>query len=257
MLRILLLVVSMSVLAAGSSSGFSTKGQGEQDCSKCHTLKKEEAADILKEIIPKVKVKEVNISAMKAVWEVQFEAESKKGIVYIDFSKKYALTGSLLDLKGRKNLTQERFSEINRVDFSSIPVKDALLLGSSDAKKKVIVFTDPDCPFCSKLHAEIKKVAQERKDIAFLIKMYPLPMHKEAAEKAKAIVCEKSLAMLESAFEKKEIAKPKCKTTVIDENIKLAKKLGFTGTPVMVLQNGRVISGFKDAAAIKELIDKK
>ncbi|MBS1112386.1 MAG: hypothetical protein H6Q92_148, partial [Nitrospirae bacterium] len=68
----------------------------------------------------------------------------------------------------------------------------------------------------------MKKVVSERKDIAFYIKMFPLKMHPGAYEKARTIICEKSLKLLEDAFEKKQIPPPKCKTTVLDENIKLA-----------------------------------
>ncbi len=103
----------------------------------------------------------------------------------------------------------------------------------------------------------MKKVVAERKDIAFFIKMLPLPTHKEAYDKAKAIVCEKSLSLLENAFEKKPIPKPKCKTTVIDDNIKIAQKLDVSGLPTMIMPDGRVVSGYHDANALKSLIDKK
>lgn len=103
----------------------------------------------------------------------------------------------------------------------------------------------------------MKKVIVERQDIAFYIKMFPLPMHKEAFDKAKTIVCEKSLDLLEDAFAKKPLPKAKCKSTVVDDNIKLAKKLGINGAPAFILPDGRIISGFKDAQAIKNLIDKK
>ncbi len=87
--------------------------------------------------------------------------------------------------------------------------------------------------------------------------MFPLPIHKEAYDKAKAIVCEKSLSLLDDAFAKKALPKAKCKTSAVDDNIKLANKLNISGAPAMVLPDGRVISGYKDAQAIKELIDKK
>lgn len=254
MRKILFFTLMAVVLNTGASFAFSTKGQ---DCSKCHSLKKEEAVDILKSMIPNLKVKEVRIAAVKAMWEVEFEADAKKGLVYIDFSKKYALSGSIIDIQAKKNLTQDRYADINRVNVAKIPLQDALLLGSKDAKHKLIVFTDPDCPFCAKLHTEMKKVVAERKDIAFQIKLFPLPMHKEAFAKSKAIVCEKSLALLESAFEKKPVPKAACKTSAIDKNIELAKKLGITGTPALIMPNGKVISGYKDAAAIKEMVDQK
>jgi thiol:disulfide interchange protein DsbC len=96
----------------------------------------------------------------------------------------------------------------------------------------------------------MKKVVEERKDIAFLIKMFPLSMHPGAYEKAKAIVCEKSLALLEDAFAKKELPKAKCETTVLDENIKLAEKFGIRGTPALIFPDGSVVPGAVDAKAI-------
>ena len=102
----------------------------------------------------------------------------------------------------------------------------------------------------------MKKVIEKRKDIAFYIKLFPLPMHKGAYDKAKAIVCEKSITLLEDAFAGKELPKPKCETTVIDENIKLAEKLGITGTPAMILSDGKVVPGYKDAKALIEMIGK-
>jgi len=102
----------------------------------------------------------------------------------------------------------------------------------------------------------MKKVISERKDVAFYIKMFPLSIHPAAYEKAKAIVCEKSLTLLENAFEKKELPKPGCETTVIDENIKLAQKLGITGTPAIILPDGRVIPGAVEARTLIDLIGK-
>ena len=98
---------------------------------------------------------------------------------------------------------------------------------------------------------------KERKDIAFYIILYPLPMHKEAYDKAKAIICEKSLDMLEDAFAKKTLPKPKCDTKVVDENIKLANKLDISGTPAVIFPNGLLIPGALDADAIIKQIDKK
>jgi thiol:disulfide interchange protein DsbC len=103
----------------------------------------------------------------------------------------------------------------------------------------------------------MKKVIKQRKDIAFYIFLYPLPSHKEAYGKSKAIWCNKSLALLEDAFANKPLPKPTCKTNVIDENIKLAKKLGVRGTPAVISPNGVLSPGYRDAASLIKLIDKK
>jgi len=102
----------------------------------------------------------------------------------------------------------------------------------------------------------MKKIIEERKDVAFYIKLFPLKMHPDAYEKSKAIVCQKSLALLEQAYEKKPLPKATCETTIIDDNIKLAERLRINSLPTMILPDGRVISGYKDAEAIKALIGK-
>jgi len=98
----------------------------------------------------------------------------------------------------------------------------------------------------------MEKVLKERKDIAFYILLFPLAMHKDAYWKSKSIVCNRSLKMLEDAFAKKEIPKPECDTKEIDANMKVAQALGITGTPALVLPDGRVHTGMMPA---KELID--
>lgn len=103
----------------------------------------------------------------------------------------------------------------------------------------------------------MKQIISERKDIAFFIKMNPLPMHKEAYDKAKAILCEKSLTLLEDAFAKKPLPKPSCKSSAVDNTIALAKKIGVSGAPAIIFPDGRHIPGFIDAKTIKEMIDKK
>jgi thiol:disulfide interchange protein DsbC len=101
----------------------------------------------------------------------------------------------------------------------------------------------------------MKQVMKGRKDIAFFIKMYPLKGHTDAYWKSKSIVCNKSLKMLEDNFEKKTIPKTECNTKEIDDNIKLAESLGITGTPTMILPDGRVQSGAMPANKLIELID--
>ncbi len=103
----------------------------------------------------------------------------------------------------------------------------------------------------------MKKVITERKDIAFYIILYPLAMHKDAYGKAKAIFCEKSLDLLDAAFEKKPLPKPSCDTKAIDENIKLAEKLGISGTPAVIFPDGTLIPGAMEADAIIQQVDNK
>ena len=100
----------------------------------------------------------------------------------------------------------------------------------------------------------MKKIVEERKEIAFYIKMFPLKSHPAAYEKAKTIVCEKSLNLLAEAHEGKPLPKPNCETTAVDESIRLAEKLGISSLPTLVLPDGRLILGYYDAKTLLIMI---
>jgi len=119
----------------------------------------------------------------------------------------------------------------------------------------VIVFTDPDCPYCGKLHAELKKVIAESKDIAFYLKLVALPMHPDARWKSESILCSKSLQLLEDNFEQKVIPKPGCETKAVEDNINLSRTLDISGTPTMIMPDGMVVVGGRDAKTIIEMVE--
>lgn len=231
----------------------------EENCEKCHSLSNSEVKLILNKLKAEdAKILKIQMSPIKGLWEVAIESKGQRGLLYVDFSKKYLVSGSIVEVNAAINKTKERLDELNRdkkINPASIPLRDALVMGSNTASKKVIVFTDPDCPYCGKLHQEIKKVISKRLDIAFYIKLFPLSFHKDAYWKSKSIVCNKSIRLLEENFEKKSIPKIDCNTSEIDENIKLAERLGITGTPTMILPNGSVYQGTIDSEKLIRLID--
>ncbi|NOZ26380.1 MAG: hypothetical protein GXO94_09870 [Nitrospirae bacterium] len=110
---------------------------------KCNISKKE-AFEVLKGFDPRAKVTGVRQSPVEGLCEVSLKVGDKTALVYIDASKKNLVVGSIVDVKTKVNLTQQRMTDINRIDTSKIPLDDALVLGKADAKYKVIVFDDPD-----------------------------------------------------------------------------------------------------------------
>ncbi len=138
---LLLNLLLFCLLPIGHSYGFEAKGQ---DCSKCHTLSSDEARDLLKNIIPNIIILDIRLSPAKGFWEVYLTSEGRKGFVYIDFLKKHFFSGALIFIAEKKNLTQERLIELNKVDVSQIPLDDALVMGDQKARIRVIVFTDID-----------------------------------------------------------------------------------------------------------------
>lgn len=137
-LKILLLIM---LAVPMNSFAFQAKGQ---DCIKCHTLKKEEASALLQNFVQNPKITDIKSLPVKGLWEVDVDADGKKGLLYIHFSKKYIFSGSVFDIQAKKNLTQDRLTELNKVNISQIPLGDAIVMGSRFAKNRIIVFDDPE-----------------------------------------------------------------------------------------------------------------
>ncbi|QWR78273.1 DsbC family protein [Candidatus Magnetomonas plexicatena] len=235
----------------------------DTNCAACHTLTEEEATDILKQLGPAITVKKIQVAPSKGLWEITIKAEDKEGhqkdgVVYLDYSKGNVILGNILKLKTKENLTDKRMGELKKFDYKSIPTKNAIVLGSKKAKYKIIVFTDPDCPFCQKLHGDLKQVVAERDDIAFYIMLFPLTeIHPDSYKKAVSIMCTKSMKLLDDAAEKKEIPEENCSTKAVDDNIKLGNKLGITGTPTVILPDGRQYRGNMKTEELLKAIENK
>jgi len=230
-----------------------------EDPQSSYSLSIYEVQDILIKIKrPDAKILNIQMSPLKGLWEVTIENKGQFELFYVDFSKTYLIPGPIIDLNTGIDKSREQLTELEkkrRIDLSRIPLEDALILGDKEATVKVIVFTDPDCPFCGRLHGEIKKVTEKRRDIAFYIKLFPLQIESDAYWKSKSIRCNNSLKLLEDNFEKKPIPKPDCEAKEIDENIKLAKDLGIYGTPTIIMPDGSLNIGFIEADRLIERVD--
>ncbi len=235
------------------AGAFRKEAGAAKGCSECHKLTKEEAGKILGKMVDNVVA--VVQGPFPGVWEVDVARDGRTYPVYVDYSLKYLFNGQFIRLAGMENLTGLRYQDLNRVDVSSIPLKDAIVVGSRSARKKVIVLTDPTCPYCVKLHGEIRKAAAKDADAAFYVMPYPRNAKDKATyRKCLAVVCGKSEKLLDDAYAGKELPAPSCKSNAVDETMKIADRLKIQGTPTMILPDGRLVSGAMEADALLALL---
>jgi thiol:disulfide interchange protein DsbC len=138
-----LILLALSIAGVSLYAAEPAEKKADSKTPEQNLLSKDDALAALKELAPDIKVLEVNPSPVAGLWEVDVESRGRKGILYLDSSRKYLIQGSIVDLSSKSNLTQERYSEINKVDVSQIPLDDAIVMGDKDAKHRVIVFDDP------------------------------------------------------------------------------------------------------------------
>lgn len=244
--------------------GFMPEGCGAGTCQDCHSLEQSEAETLLADGVDKVL--SVEFSEMPGVWRVDVEKAGNRFPLYLDFSKKYVVAGNIIRLEDKTNITlaaaektaAEQQKKTDKLDISKIPLDDALLLGDPMAEHKAIVFTDPLCPYCERLHGEMHRAIKMDPNVAFYIKLFPLKMHPEAYGLSKTLVCKKEVSLLDQIFAGARPPQAECtEAAAIDANLLLVKELGISSTPTLILPDGTVKPGSRSASDLLKLMGSK
>ena len=246
---LLALLLSCCLLSTAFAKG---EGCSKGDCATCHTMSVEEASAALGNLVDRVN--KVSLGEISGLWVLEVEKDRQKFPVFMDFSKNYLFSGNVIRLSDTTNVTQQLHAAMNRIDVTRIPIDDALLLGDAAAKTKIILFTDPQCPFCSKMHESVKEVVKRDPQIAFLIKLFPLKMHPQAYDISKSIICADSMELLEKSLKGETVPPAICDTKAVDETLALVPELGIRSTPTLVLPNGEIQPGYKKADDLLRLL---
>jgi len=261
MFKELLTALAVSIIIASPSYAMAKDGCGGE-CTSCHSLTEKDAGDLLKKT--GLKVKSVKQAPSRGLFELLVEKDNKQGVIFIDYGKKHLIQGMIVNLETLQPVSSHaqdlpQPKQVTSVDVTKIPLDKAVIMGNPKGSRKLYVFTDPDCPYCQKGHVELKKLAAIAPDVAIYIMLYPLAMHPGAYDKSRTIFETKSLDLMDKAFDGKEIPKPSKEGSkaAIDEIIKFANASGISGTPTMVMPDGKVEVGMRDAETLKKMLEKQ
>lgn len=253
------LIVGLCVSLVACGEAPAAGGKPTKVDSKAETTTPKELLDIQKNITqeltkqfpdPRFEVKSVHATPITGLYEV---VVSGSQIIYADATGRYMLVGDLLDLGEKRSLTEERLSQLNKVDFATLPLDKAVKEVRGKGELKVAVFTDADCPFCQRLEKEFAKMD----NVTIYNFMMPIAsLHPNAYQKTVQILCQPdpTKAWTDWMRDKKQPPKvAECENS-LDETLALGEKFGFSGTPTLVFPNGKVVSGYMPMPQLEEQI---
>jgi thiol:disulfide interchange protein DsbC len=179
-----------------------------------------------------------------------FEVYANNSIIYVDAQADYMLSGPLKDTKTKTNLTQKSLEAMQTIDFASLPMDKAILMRHGKGERKLVVFSDPECPYCQALEKELAKLD----NVSIYTFLYPLEeLHPGATAKADAIWCapDRAQAWSDYMLDRKLVSPAsKCETPVQAISA-LGAQLGMMGTPAIVFSNGKRVEGSIPAEEIE------
>jgi len=170
--------------------------------------------------------------------------------------------GSILDLKSGSYITQDFDALFAAPLLASIDEKDVIAYDAKDAKNAdtVIVFSDPTCGYCRKLHGEIAEYQEQMINIHYLpfprsgaqgpgyemlVNSYCSDDRKAALDYAKT---RNQVPSLKSGLSEQQLQA--CQATV-KKYYQLGQQLGVQGTPAIFSMDGHQLGGYVPAQQLK------
>lgn len=257
-----LFVMLCCLMFAAPAFGFGKGVEGcSGDCAACHKLTKSEAVELFRNIDPTLAVEDVSTAPARGLYQVTLKKDGAVHLVYLDFSKNYIVNGPIIDVKSKRNLTQQGVEAATTIDTAGIPLDKALVMGNPKGKRVLYLFSDPECPYCAKLHRSVMEMVKEDPRLKVYIILVPLDIHPNSKWKTESIICTSkkdmagALKMLENSYEGKEVPRLTCKSVSGAEMKKVGVSRGVNVTPTMAFANGRVLMGARGKDEIKRMID--
>ena len=200
---------------------------------------------------PKFKVDSVTKTNYSGLYEVFMGGQ----ILYTDEKMSFLIAeGHLVDPKTKKDITGERLEELTRIDFNSLPLDQAIKVVKGNGSRKLVVFSDVDCPYCKRLEQnELSNIT----DVTVYTFLYPLQqLHPDAEAKSRSIWCSSNRVKAWQDW----ILKGQLPTSTgtcevpLEKVGELARTIGVNSTPTLIFANGKRMLGAQPYKEIEKAL---
>lgn len=231
--------------------------QAASDFMPIASDKRTEAAPMTRWLNQRLKTPVVDQPTTTPVKDV-FQAKVGADYVYLASEGRYAFTGNLIDLKTGRNLTEENQAKDRLTALEQFPESDMLVFpAEGERKAKLTVFSDPTCPYCRKLHAEVPELQKAGVSVRYI--PYPRDgLQGKGYAALSTIWCEKDRR---SAMEKAmtgQINQNKAaecsEAKAIEAGYRLGNAIGVRGTPSLILLDGSKVDGYVPSQELIRLL---
>lgn len=197
--------------------------------------------DNLKKNFPQLTIEDISASPIPGLSQVI----ASGNILYATQDGRYIIAGDLIDLQnGQHNLSEGARKASRLKSLNSVEEKNMLIFAAKKPEYVVTVFTDVDCGYCRKLHAEMSKL----NDLGITVRYLAFPRAGEnsaTAEKMSKIWCAKNKQQaFNDASNDKAVEGSVCPDRSVARGYELGQAIGINGTPTLVFEDGTVFPGY-------------
>ena len=207
--------------------------------------------DSIRELAPGAKSIAISETPIDGLLMVQVSGD----VVYMTSDGKFLIKGRVVNTETREDLTETAKAEGRRELLAGIDTSKQIVFTPEDPVYELTVFTDIDCGYCRKLHAQVDEYNEN--GIAIHYMAFPRAgIGSRSYEKAVSVWCADN--QQEAMTQAKMGADPdpqQCENP-ITEQYQLGMALGVTGTPALLTADGTLIPGYVPPEQLRERLDK-
>jgi thiol:disulfide interchange protein DsbC len=216
----------------------------------------DEAAQVEKSNLQKIfgnRLDELNASPVNGL----YQAVMNNRVFYVSADGRYLFKGDLIDLKTNRNLTEDKKGEQVLKLVKQTPEESMIVFSPEEGKVKhtITVFTDIDCGYCRKLHRHVPELMKLGVRVRYLF--FPRAgVGSDAYKKAVSVWCsDNRQEQLTRVKNGQKIPSKSCKHP-IDDHMKMVRTLGLSGTPTIILADGRLVPGYVEPKRLMKILNK-
>ena len=165
-------------------------------------------------------------------------------VAYISADGRYLLQGDLVDLDLQENLSENVRNESRRELMADVSDEQAIVFSPEEVKYSVAIFTDIDCTYCRRLHAQIDQYLANGIEVRYL--MYPRNGPASRAwTAAEEVWCasDRQDALTKAKMDQ-EFPTNECDASMVQNHYVMGRDVGLNGTPAIILDDGTLIAGY-------------
>ncbi|MFW2178005.1 MULTISPECIES: thioredoxin fold domain-containing protein [unclassified Moraxella] len=172
---------------------------------------------------------------------------------FTDPTGQYIVQGDIIKVGGAKaeHITADLMAKDTKTALASIDKKDMIIFPAKGATKKVIyAFTDVDCGYCRKLHAEIEQI----NGLGIEVRYLPWPRSEQTFPIMESVWCSQDRnTALTQAKQGIPVNAPSCANPVRKIH-ELGLSLGVNGTPAIFSEDGHQLGGYLPPAEMAKAL---
>ena len=192
----------------------------------------------------------ISETPIEGILQVQINGD----IVYTSADGKYMFQGRIIDIDTREDLTEASNAGLRKERMGDIDPAGQISFSPEDPVYDLTVFTDIDCGYCRKLHAQVEEY--NKQGIAIHYMSFPRAgIGSQSYEKAVSVWCAEDPQLAMTQAKLGSDPDPEQCENPVEEQYKLGVDLGVTGTPALLTSSGQLIPGYVPPDQLRSRLD--